>query len=76
MPWMRRLTGSAGTVNVAPSSCRPTVGSRSAPRLMKFPLLTHSCWRNSIVAIALALMKMKWMPRGVLSSCSETALGS
>ena len=59
MPWMRRLTGSCGIVKVAPSSCRPTFGSRSSPRLMKLPLLIHSCCRNSIVAIALALMKMK-----------------
>lgn len=42
--------------------CRPVflqadVGSRSSPRLMKLPLI-HSC-KNSRVAIALALRKMK-----------------
>src|SRR5208283_2292929 len=68
MPWMRRLTGSFGIVNVASPSCRPTSGSRSSPSPVKFPLLIHSRCRNSIVAIALALMKRKKSPRGTSSS--------
>ena len=76
MPWMRRLTGAFGIVNVPPSSCRPTIGSRSSPSPVKFPPLIHSRCRNSIVAIALALMKRKKSPRGTSSSLSEKAFGS
>lgn len=50
MPWMRRRTGCCGMVNVAPSSCSPTFGSRSSPRSMKLPLLIHSWlkWIHSV----------------------------
>jgi hypothetical protein len=49
-----------GNLNIVPRSCRPTSGSRSSRRLMKMPLLIHSCCRNSIVAIVLVLRKMKY----------------
>src|SRR4029450_10440852 len=76
MPWMRRLTGSFGIVKVPSGSCRPMIGSRSLPAPMKLPSLIHSCCRNSIVAIALALMNRKMAPCGTSSSCSESAFGS
>src|SRR5262245_31571615 len=76
MPWTRRLTGSLGMVKVASSSCSPMIGSRSRPNPTKLPSLIHSCWRNSIVAMALALMNRKMAPRGTSSSSSDSAFGS
>src|SRR3954454_24216723 len=75
MPWIRRLTGACGIVNVAPFCCRPTFGSRSSPSRMRLPLLIHSRCRNSSVSIAFALRRMKYRPDYGLNSTQGASIG-
>ena len=75
MPWMRRLTGALGIVNVAAFFLQAHDRVAFVAKSCKLPLLIHSRCRNSIVAIALALMNRKCSPRGISSSRSETRSG-
>ena len=51
-------------------------GSDRNKTRMKLPSSTHSCYRNSKVAIALAQMNRKIAPRETSSSSSDSPLGS
>ena len=47
IPWMRRLTGSFGIVNVARSSCRPMIGSAPTfPRVRPILHMHGNCWKQ------------------------------
>ena len=59
MPWMRRLTGVLRNREGRAFLLQPDDRIAFVAGPMKSPSLIHSCCRNSMVAIALALMNRK-----------------